>query len=113
MEKPYIVVVSSDQMGVGEKEIGVQLMKAFVHKLTEQEELPEKVLLYNMGAHLGIEGSDCLEDLQFLAEKGTWIGTCGTCANYYEIEDKIAVGEVTNMGQILKDMASYDRVVQP
>lgn len=113
MSDAYIVVINSDEMGQGEPEIGKQLMKAFVHKLTEQEVLPKKILLYNMGAHLSTEGYDTLEDLKVLEAKGVWIGTCGTCANYYQIEDQIAVGEITNMGVILSNMASFDRVVQP
>ncbi|KAA9302011.1 MULTISPECIES: sulfurtransferase-like selenium metabolism protein YedF [Aerococcus] len=113
MSEKYIVVVSSDEMGHGEPELGKSLMKAFIHNLTEQESLPEKILFYNTGALLVEEGADTVEDLESLVEKGVWIGTCGTCVNYFGLEDKVAVGDISNMTEIVKNMYSYDRVVKP
>lgn len=45
-------------------------MKSFIYALTELEELPAKVLLYNSGVKLAVEGADTLGDLRKLAERG-------------------------------------------
>ena len=58
------------------------------------------MLFYNGGAKLTCEGSESLEDLKELKSRGVKIFTCGTCLNYYELSDKLAVGEVTNMYDI-------------
>ena len=60
----YIVVIHSNKIGSGPEELGSLLMKSFLFSLSEQEELPEKILFYNSGARLSVEGSPVLKDLQ-------------------------------------------------
>ena len=61
--KGMVVVLSSNRMGQGDEILGKLLMKGFVYALTEQDSLPETILLYNSGAYLSCEGSDNVEDL--------------------------------------------------
>ena len=56
-------VISSEAMGQGDDRLGKILMKSFLFALTQQDILPETVLLYNGGAFLSCEGSESLEDL--------------------------------------------------
>ena len=65
------------------------------------------------GAKLTCDGSECLEDLKELKNRGVKIFTCGTCLNYYELSDKLAVGEVTNMYDIAEKMAAASLIVSP
>ena len=39
--------------------------------------------------------------------------TCGTCLNFYGITEKLQVGGVTNMYDIVERMGNADRVVKP
>ena len=39
--------------------------------------------------------------------------TCGACVNDYELSDKLAVGEVTNMYDIAEKMAGASLIVSP
>lgn len=112
-QKVKIVVLSSDQMGSGNEELGKILMKGFVYALTQLEELPAAVLLYNGGAKLSVEGAETLEDLKNLEEQGVEILTCGTCLNYYGLSEKLRVGTVTNMYEITERMTKADSVVRP
>ena len=41
------------------------------------------------------------------------IMSCGTCLNFYDLKEKLAVGEVTNMYVIVEKMSGADRVVRP
>ena len=106
-------MLSSDQMGGGNEELGRILMKGFVYALTQLEELPETVLLYNGGAKLSVEGSQSLEDLKNLEAQGVEILTCGTCLNFYELADKLKVGSVTNMYEIAERMSGARLVIRP
>lgn len=108
-----VAVLSSDQMGTGNEELGRLLMKGFVYALTKLEELPETVLLYNGGARLSVEGAQTLEDLKLLEDQGVEILTCGTCLNFYDITDKLKVGTVTNMYEIAEKMAGARSVIRP
>ncbi|MDR0925611.1 MAG: sulfurtransferase-like selenium metabolism protein YedF [Hungatella sp.] len=112
-KKGLVAVLSSDQMGGGNEELGRILMKGFVYALTKLEELPETVLLYNGGARLSVEGSQSLEDLKSLEAQGVEILTCGTCLNHYELSDKLQVGSVTNMYEIVEKMAGARLVIRP
>jgi len=112
-KKKTVVVVDTNLMGRGNDELGKVLMKGFIYALTQQDVLPSKILFYNGGATLTCEGSDSLEDLQSLEAQGVEIFTCGTCLNYYEMSDKLKVGNVTNMYDICESMVTADLIVKP
>ena len=112
-QKKTVVVISADHMGEGDEELGRILMKGFIFALTQQEHLPSTILFYNGGAKLTCEGSESLEDLKDLAARGVEILTCGTCLNFYGITEKLQVGSVTNMYDIVERMSSADRVIKP
>ena len=108
-----VVVLSGNTMGTGDEKLGKALMKAFVFALTRQDTLPETVLCYNTGAYLSCEGADTLEDLKSLEAEGVQILTCGTCLDFYGIKEKLAVGSVTNMYEIVETMQRAASIVRP
>ena len=59
------------------------------------------------------EGSPALEDLKSLEAQGVEIMSCGTCLDYYGLKDKLAVGSVTNMYNIVETQAKAARVIKP
>lgn len=108
-----LVVISSDKMGAGIDELGQVLMKGFLFALTQQDELPNKIIFYNGGAKLTCEGSDSLEDLKYLASQGVEILTCGTCIDYHNLKGKLLVGTVTNMYEITESMFQARKIIKP
>lgn len=112
-KKKTVVAIASNQMGVGEEALGKTLLKGFLYALTQQDVLPDTILFYNGGASISCEGSDSLEDLKWLEQQGVEIITCGTCLNFYGIAEKLAVGKVTNMYEIVQTMMSADSLIKP
>lgn len=108
-----VVVISSREMGNGDEVLGKILMKGFIYALSQQEELPATILLYNGGAKISCEESPSLEDLRSLEAQGVEILTCGTCLNHYGLTDKLKVGDVTNMYVIAEKMTQADLIVKP
>ena len=108
-----VVVLSGNVMGTGDEKLGTSLMKAFVFAVTKQDVLPETIVCYNTGAYLTCEGADTLEDLKLLESEGVNILTCGTCLDFYGIKDKLAVGGVTNMYEIVETMEKARTIVRP
>lgn len=108
-----VVVIANDKMGEGSEELGKTLLKAFTFALTQQDSLPGTMLFYNGGAYLTCEGSPLLEDLKTLEAQGVEILTCGTCLNFYDLSEKLAVGGVTNMYVIAEKMLGAGNVVKP
>ena len=111
-KKGMLVVLSGNTMGSGDEKLGKALMKAFVFALTKQDVLPETVLCYNTGAYLTTDGADTLEDLKLLESEGVTILTCGTCLDFYGLKEKLAVGGVTNMYDIVERMESAQTIVR-
>ena len=111
--KGYVVLFASDKMGHGDDELGSILVKGYVYSLTELDYKPETIIFYNSAAKLTCEGSPVIEDLLTLSEMGIRILTCGTCLKHFGIEDKLRVGEVSNMYTIAETLAMADKVVKP
>ena len=113
VKSDFVIAVDTATMGRGNDELGKVLMKGFLFAVTQLDELPKTMLFYNGGATLTTEGSDSLEDLKSLEAQGVTIKTCGTCLNYYGLTEKLCVGEVTNMYDIVETMAKASKVIKP
>ena len=111
--KGMLVVLSANTMGSGDAKLGTSLMKAFVFALTKQDQLPDTILCYNTGAYLTCEGADTLADLKLLESEGVTILTCGTCLDFYGLKEKLAVGNVTNMYDIVERMENAAQIIKP
>ena len=108
-----VVVLSSDKMGSGDDKLGTALMKAFLFALTNVDPIPETIIAYNRGVFLTTEGSEVLEDLKNLEAAGTKIVSCGTCLNFYGLTEKLAVGSVSNMYDIVDLQNGAARIIRP
>ena len=112
-EENIVISIGSDKMGEGEDELGKILIKGFIYALTEAETLPKTVLLYNKGVLLASTFEDTVKDLKVLEERGVEILSCGTCANFYHVQDQIKVGTLTNMYTILERQMKATKVIKP
>lgn len=108
-----VVAVGSAAMGSGDDTLGKTLMKGFLYALSQQQTLPRAILFYNGGASLTTEGSASLDDLRAMEAQGVEILTCGTCLDFYGLKDKLAVGSVTNMYQIVETLSAAGAVIRP
>ena len=112
-EENLVVAVSANVMGSGDEKLGQVLIKGFIYALTQMPKLPTTIIFYNSGAKLSIKDSDSLEDLKWLESQGVEIQTCGTCLNYFELTDQLAVGTISNMYTIVETLMNADKVIKP
>lgn len=110
---PTVVFIASDRMGSGDDQLGHILLKNFLFTLTEGEQTPDLILFVNGGAKLTVAGSEVLEALHKLADRGTDIATCGLCLDFFGLKENLAVGRVTNMLEIATALHSAGRTVRP
>ena len=106
-----VVVISRNTMGEGSEALGKILIKGFIYSLTELPIPPAYVFFLNSGAYLTSEDSNTIDDIKRLEGKGTKIFTCGTCVNYFGLQEKLAVGSITNMYGITEKMVSASNVI--
>jgi len=111
--RSHVVCFKSDAMGVGPAELGAILMKAFVNTIKDCSPLPAYCVFYNTGVNLVVHGSALVEPFQNLEKLGVKILACGTCLDYFQIKDKLAVGSVSNMFTILETLNAASHVITP
>ncbi len=91
-------------MGDGSEELGKILIKGFIYALTELSPPPKALLFVNGGVMLAQNGANTVQDLKTLEAGGTEIIICGTCVNYFNIKDDLAVGTIGDMYTIAGKM---------
>ena len=111
--KSTVVVLSSNLMGNGDETLGKKLMGAFVYALTSQDSVPDKIICYNTGVYLTTEGSPVLDDLKSLEAAGVTIMSCGTCLDFYGLKEKLQVGIVSNMYDIVEAQMNAVTIIRP
>ena len=108
-----VVYINSDLLGVGDEALGSFLMKAFLKTLLDLEKMPDRLILINSGVRLASEDSKVLDTLRMLSEKGVEIVSCGTCLDFYKLREKMSVGKISNMFDIIQSMLGADCLIRP
>lgn len=106
--KNKVILVSSDQLGKGEKELGSGLLETFFTILKQQEDLPKAIFFVNRGVYTLTNDSLVSLQLKELEEKGVQLLACRTCVEYYHLEDKLAVGTISGMATFIELAAKYE-----
>ena len=109
--KDMTIVFGSDKMGKGSEDLGKLLMKGFIYTLTESVPFPSALIFLNSGVKLTTEGSETLDDIKSLEALGIKILSCGACLDFYEITDKLKVGEISNMYTILEEIKNANNTL--
>jgi len=111
--KKVVVYINSDLLGGGDEALGSFLMKAFLKTLLDLEKMPDRLILINSGVRLASEASQALDTLSLLSKKGVEIVSCGTCLDFYKLREKMCVGKISNMFDIIQSMLEADCLIKP
>lgn len=106
------IVISSNRFGEGSEQLGTTLMKSYLFALSESDKIPDSIIFLNSGVLLTTSGSEVLDSLKKLQEKGANILSCGTCLDYYNLKDKLEIGEISNMYTIVEKMNNSNNTVK-
>lgn len=109
---PTIIFIGSDEMGKGDPKLGQILMKNFIFTLTEADVTPDAIYFVNGGVKLTVGGSDVLEPLQELANRGVDIASCGLCLEFFGVKESLAVGRISNMLELVNTLESAGNIVR-
>jgi selenium metabolism protein YedF len=95
------LVIQSRTLGRDDEELGRKLIKILLDTLVANETRPRTIILLNAGVKLACEGSEVLEALRDLEEKGVRILACGTCLNHFNLNHALRVGQQTNAYEVV------------
>jgi hypothetical protein len=105
-----VIVINNRGMGHGSRALGLEILQTFFNKTAAFGQL-DAVVFYNSGVKVVFEGSDLLPVLSALAEHGIDLVSCGTCVHKFAHPDKVQVGRVGSMDDIVSILAKADKVI--
>jgi selenium metabolism protein YedF len=108
-----LLYLCSDQLGMGDPELGRKLLEMYLEKLAHSDAKIDLIGCSNSGIFLTTEGSRVVESLRMLERKGARIASCGTCLDHYHLRDKLLIGEVGTMDMTVQVLATADRIIRP
>ncbi|MBB6445169.1 DsrE family protein [Bacillus benzoevorans] len=106
--KNKVILLSSDQFGAGEKDLGEGLLETFFTILKQKEDLPVAVFCLNRGVFTLTEESLVSLQLAELEKKDVDILACKTCVDYYELNEKLMAGKISGMAQFIELASKYE-----
>jgi len=109
----YLVCFQKNIAGEGADELGYRLTQLFIKTLPDIDRKPSVLTFLNSSVFLTLKDSPVLEYLEFLEEEGVRILVCGTCLDYFDKKDELAVGMVSNMYEIMTLMSKAPKVLYP
>ncbi len=106
-----VLALDSATLGRGDDTLGATLIVNFLRTLAFRDDIPETVVCYNTGVRLAEQGSPAVPMLEALVQKGADIILCGTCVNYFQLADRLAVGRVGDMQGIVDVLSKATKVL--
>jgi selenium metabolism protein YedF len=108
-----LIFLTASGIGEGDPGLGEKLMLNFLATLPELGPQLWRIILVNGAVRLAVEGSPGLEALQKLEAAGVTILVCGTCLTYFGVLEKKAVGQTTNMLDVVTSLQLAGKVIRP
>jgi hypothetical protein len=106
-----IILITRDGMGSADPELQHKLLETYLRLLVENSTLPEAICFYTDGVKLVVEGSPLLDRLAQLEAQGVRLIICSTCLSYFGLTDKVRVGIVGGMPDIIEAQANAAKVI--
>ncbi len=111
MTSDYVILFTRAGLGEGPADLQLSLAAKFLSLLLESGDLPARILFYTRGVHLACTGSPVLDLLKKLEAQGVELVLCKTCLDYLDLANKVQVGIVGGMGDILDSMQKASKVI--
>lgn len=108
-----LVYIDGEFMGRGSEELGRILMRAFLNTIKDLEVRPWRMVFINSGVRLVALDSEYLNILKDIEDLGIEIIACGTCLDYFHLKDRLGVGRVSNMFEIMTSFNEATSVIRP
>jgi intracellular sulfur oxidation DsrE/DsrF family protein len=106
-----LLLLTNDGLGHAPEELRQKVVVTYLRLLLENATLPGAIAFYTRGVHLVAEGSPALEVLAELEAKGVRLIVCKTCVEWFGLADRLRVGIVGGMGDIVSAQAMAAKVI--
>ena len=98
-------------MGNSSPELSQTLLSNYLKLIEEENLIPNAILFYGEGVKTVVENSPFLEAYSNLEKRGVNLIVCKTCLSYYGLLDKIKIGKIGAMTDIIHYQWGVDKVI--
>ena len=109
--KSVLLQVIHDGMGAADPALQHILLRKYLLLLQENGTLPGAICFYTSGVKMVVEGSPVLDVLQSMEAHGVRLIICKTCLDHYGLLEKVRVGIIGDMGDIIAAQWLADKVI--
>ena len=110
-DRDTIYVFTRFGLGHAPEVLQLALVEKFLSLTIQSGDYPAKILFYTEGVKLACQGSPVLVQLNQLEAAGVELVLCSTCLSYFNLADKVAVGIVGGMTDILEAIQKASRAI--
>lgn len=107
------VFIATETLGSGDDVLGAKLMTNFLATLPELGDELWRVVCVNGGVRLATRDHPAVTHLYKLEEMGVDILVCGTCLDHFGLLSEKAVGQTTNMLDVVTSLQLATKVIRP
>lgn len=106
-----VLLITKEGMGSADEVLQHRLLDTYLRLLVENDSVPATICFYTDGVKLVVEGSPFLERLSLIEKKGVRLIICSTCLNYFGLTEKVRLGIVGGMPDILEAQIKAGKVI--
>lgn len=106
-----VLLFTRNGMGEGPAELQQTLVEKYLTLTLTSNILPARILFYTDGVRLTCEGSRVLSQLEEMSNRGVDLVICKTCTDTYGLTDKVQVGIIGGMPDILESLQKAEKVI--
>jgi intracellular sulfur oxidation DsrE/DsrF family protein len=103
-----VILLTTDSLGQGDPALGQTILENYFALVKQQTPLPAAIFCMNRGVFTLTAASLASLHLKELEQQGVPVLACKTCVEYYHIEDKLEVGEISTMKRFVELSADYE-----
>jgi hypothetical protein len=106
-----VILVTRSGMGSADPALQHKLLKTYLTLVREAGPPPSAFCFYGEGVKMVCEGSPVLDELRVLEDLGVLLLVCGTCLDFYDLQERVQVGIVGGMPDIIEAQWRADKVI--
>ena len=111
MNDHTVLLFTRNGMGDAPADLQRKLAVKFLQLNLDANALPAKILLYTAGVKLACEGSPVVNELKAMQDRGVELILCSTCLDYFGLRDRVQVGIVGGMPDIVEALSEAEKVI--
>ena len=106
-----VILITNNGIGKADEKLQQLLAGKYFELLAQNGSLPAAICFYTEGVRLVCEGSPVIAQLRELEIQGVRLIVCSTCLNYFGLTEKLHVGIVGGMGDIIEAQIKAEKVI--